>query len=46
MLRGPEAHAVSGNEKKGEKNTAVLDCCQWEAEEQQAWSEVHFERAA
>ena len=42
VLRGPEAHAVSGKEKK-EKSTAVLDCCEWEAEEQQAWRKVCFE---
>lgn len=43
MLRGPGALAVSGKEKKGEKSTAVLDCCEWEAEEQQAWRKVCFE---
>lgn len=43
MFRGPEAHAVSGKEKKA-KSTAVLGCCEWEAEAQQAWRrKVSFE---
>lgn len=42
VFRGPEAHTVSGKEKKG-KSTAVLDCCEWEAEEQQARRKVCLE---
>lgn len=45
MLRGPEAHAVSGKERKA-KSTAVLGCCEWGAEAQQAWRKVSFERTS